>query len=123
MCAARMVARVARILLVLMGVSLITMPVTQQMWIWDHFLHGGQDFELSMLLVLSFLCLTLVLAKHGKQYVDSWFVFWFAAWRLPSFESSDRMLARTPVAGASLILRTTRLGDLSLGLYSLPLQV
>ena len=65
----------------------------------------------------------LVLAKHGKQCVDLLFVFWFAAWRLPSFESSDRMLARTPVAGASLILRTKRLRDPSLGLYSLPLQV
>jgi hypothetical protein len=118
-----MVARIARILLLLIGVSLITMPVTQQMCNWDHFLHGGQDFELGMLLVLSFLCLALVLAKQGKQCVDSLFVFWFAAWRLLSFGRSNRMQARTSVTARVSILRTRCLADPSLGLYSLPLQI
>lgn len=122
-CAAQVVARIARILLVLIGVSLITMPVTQRIWNWDHFLRGGQDFELSMLLVLSFLCLALLLAKHGEQCVDSLFDFLFAGWRLFSFECNDRRLAHIPVTGASLLLRTKCLGDPSLGYYSLPIQI
>ncbi len=118
-CATRIVVRIARILLVLIGVSLLTMPVTQQMWTWDHFLHGGQDFEMGLLVVLSFLCLVLVLSKHCKEYVDSF----FEALRLLSFEFKGRMRARIPVAGASLILRTKCLGNPTLGLYSLPLQI
>jgi len=49
------------------------MPVTQYLWTWDHFLHGGRDFELSALMALSLFCLVLVLAKHCKQCVDSLF--------------------------------------------------
>jgi hypothetical protein len=61
----------ARSLLVLTAISLLTMPVTQHLWTWDRFLHGGRDFELSTLMILSFLGLVLVLAKSLKQSIDS----------------------------------------------------
>ncbi len=62
---------IARALLILTAISLITMPVTQHLWTWDHFLHGGRDFELSTLMILSLLGLVLVLSKNLKQCIDS----------------------------------------------------
>ena len=62
---------IARALLILTAISLITMPVTQHLWTWDHFLHGGRDFELSTLMILSILGLVLVLSKNLKQCIDS----------------------------------------------------
>jgi hypothetical protein len=62
---------IARALLILTAISLITMPVTQHLWTWDHFLHGGRDFELTTLMTLSFLGLVLVLAKSLKHSIDS----------------------------------------------------
>lgn len=47
------------------------MPVTQHLWTWDRFLHGGRDFELTTLMILSFLGLVLVLSKNFKQCIDS----------------------------------------------------
>jgi len=39
----------------------MTMPITQGLWSWDKFLHGGQDFELGLLIIVS--CLGLVLLR------------------------------------------------------------
>lgn len=62
---------IARALLILTAISIITMPVTQHLWTWDRFLHGGRDFELSTLMILSVLGLVLVLSKNLKQCIDS----------------------------------------------------
>ena len=43
------------------------MPLTQYLWSWDHFLHGGQDFELGILMALTLLCLALLLSKQCKR--------------------------------------------------------
>lgn len=72
-CAARALTQIGRILLMLTAFSVITMPVTQHLWTWDNFLHGGQDFELGILMLLSLLSLVLVLTKHFKQSIDSLF--------------------------------------------------
>jgi hypothetical protein len=63
-------------LLILIAVSLLTSPLTQQVWTWDHYLHGGQDFESSLLLLLVSLCLLLLLAQHFKQAVDLVLAAW-----------------------------------------------
>ena len=55
--------------LLLSAASLTTMPLTQRIWTWDHFLHGGHDFESVALLFLIFFCLVLVLSKHCKHCV------------------------------------------------------
>ena len=70
-CTSRVFVWIARALLILTAISLITMPVTQHLWTWDHFLHGGRDFELSTLMILSILGLVLVLSKNLKLSIDS----------------------------------------------------
>ena len=45
------------------------MPVTQGLWTWDKFLHGGQDFELGMLVIITCLCLLLLRAEQSKLYL------------------------------------------------------
>ncbi len=104
-CAARVLAWIGRFLLILTAISLLTMPVTQHLWTWDHFLRGGQDFELSTLFVLSILCLVLVLSEHGKQSVDSL----FAIWRIVAFIFNHRRLVRTPMREAFLIRLAERI--------------
>ncbi len=64
-------AWVARLLLILSVLSLLTMPITEHLWTWDRFLQTGRDFELGLLLVLTLLCLVLVLSKQHKHIVES----------------------------------------------------
>jgi len=63
-------------LLILTVISLLVSPLTQQVWTWDGFLHGGQDFESSLLILLVSFCLLLLLAQHFKQAVDLALAAW-----------------------------------------------
>ena len=65
----RIAVRLGFLLLILTAFSLITMPITQHLWTWDRFLHGGQDFETGALMILTALNLVLVLARCCKQNV------------------------------------------------------
>jgi hypothetical protein len=67
---------IGRVLLFLSAMSLGTMPLTQHLWTWDRFLHGGQDFELGELAVLIFLSLVLVLSCQSRQCLVSVFARW-----------------------------------------------
>jgi hypothetical protein len=60
---------IGRLLLIAISISLITMPLTQHVWTWDRFLHGGHDFEFGMLTILTTLSLVLLLAQLCKQGV------------------------------------------------------
>jgi hypothetical protein len=62
---------VGRFLLVLAAIELISMPLTQFAWTWDHFLHGGMDFESSLLFLVVGLGLLLVLRHHSRQDENS----------------------------------------------------
>jgi hypothetical protein len=42
------------------------MPFTQGLWSWDKFLHGGQDFELGLLIILTCLCLVLLRVQQSE---------------------------------------------------------
>jgi hypothetical protein len=64
---AHLYSGMGRLLLLLAAFVLISLPFTQQFWTWDRFLHGGHDFETSVLLILTTLCLVLVLARRGNQ--------------------------------------------------------
>jgi len=57
-------------LLMLTAASLLISPITQEIWTWDRFLHGGQDFESGVLLGLLSWCLVLLLAQHFKRLAD-----------------------------------------------------
>lgn len=59
-------SRLSRMLLLLAGIEVITMPLTQHLWTWDKFLHGGQDFELTMLMIVSCLCFVLLAAQRCR---------------------------------------------------------
>ncbi|HUB17778.1 MAG TPA: hypothetical protein VL990_04030 [Acidobacteriaceae bacterium] len=63
-------ARLSRLLLLLIAVELITMPLTQHLWTWDGFLHGGQDFELGLFMIVVCVCLGLLRAQHGRQRIS-----------------------------------------------------
>lgn len=56
-----------RLLLLVVAIELITMPITQDLWSWDKFLHGGQDFELGLLVIVTCLCLILLRTQQGKR--------------------------------------------------------
>jgi hypothetical protein len=116
---APVLAGIGRVLLILTAVSLMTMPVTERLWTWDHFLQGGQDFEMSTILVLSFLCLVLVLSKHGKQGVDSL----FANWSHLAFISHHHHFVRDTIAGAVSASGKERVPSPVLSKNNIPLQI
>jgi hypothetical protein len=62
-------ACLSRLLLLLAAIEVVTMPLTQHLWTWDRFLHGGQDFELGMLMVVTCLCFVLLRAQHSRQRI------------------------------------------------------
>lgn len=118
-CAARVHAQIGRLLLMAIAVSLITMPLTERIWTWDHFLHGGQDFEFTALAILTTLCLVLVLAQHCKQSVD----LLLAARHLFSLICHDFVSALTTRSDTISTFRSERVSGPVLGIYSLPLQI
>lgn len=119
-CGSWWLAAIGRVLLILAAVSLLTMPLTQRMWTWDRFLHGGRDFESSMLVILTTLCLAVLLLQVCKRHVDSL----FAAWRLFAFPADDDgILSGIPLPGASFVLHTEQAASSTIPVYSLPLQI
>ena len=116
---ARIYARIVYFLLLMTTFSLITAPLTQHIWTWDHFLHGGQDFEFGVLVVLMTLCLGLLLAQHCKQNAE----LLHATYLLFSFICYDHLLARITPSEAITAFRSERVPNPSLGIYNLPLLV
>lgn len=63
---------------------LAIMPWTAWFWSFDNFLHGGQDFELGLLAVLSIFCLLIVLLQRRRAELtialalDRWLTSLFA---------------------------------------------
>lgn len=80
-------AWLSRLLLLVIAVELITMPVTQQLWTFDGFLHGGEDFELGLFMIVVCICLALLRAEHGRQGVGllltvrQWLVGMMGGWQ------------------------------------------
>lgn len=118
-CAGRAFPQVGRALLILTAILLVTAPLTQYIWTWDHFLHGGQDYELSTLMVLAFLCLALVLAQHCKQSMD----LLFATRRPCSFFFRAPIVAKVALVGVSSIFDSECEASPGLEKLGLPLQI
>jgi hypothetical protein len=95
------------------------MPFTQHLWTWDHFLRGGNDFETTTLLVLSFLGMALVLSRQLKQSLDSL----FAALRFLSFAFRGRMQGRIFEDGAFRLFSAECPANPPIDMYSLPLLI
>ena len=64
---ARSAVCLSRILLLVVAIEVITMPFTQGIWSWDKFLHGGQDFEFGLLLIVTCLCLVLLRVQQNRS--------------------------------------------------------
>lgn len=56
-----------RLLLAFISILLPAMLWTEHLTAWDRFLQGGQDCELSILALFTFLCLVLLLAQRCNQ--------------------------------------------------------
>jgi hypothetical protein len=104
-----------RLLLVLASVVLIALPFTQQVWTWDRFLHGGQDFETTVLLILTSLCLVLVMARGCRQGIKLLLTLW----------SQMLVRRRSAILQPSRILPTCvdRSAGPPIATFNLPLQI
>jgi len=118
-CPARVYAEIGRFLLMLTTVQLITAPLTQRIWTWDHFLHGGQDFESSVLIMLITLCLVLLLAQHCKQSVNRL----LATYPLFSFICDDHPLVSTAPGETITAFRSERVPNPSSSIFNPPLLI
>ena len=107
-----------RFLLMLAAVSVLTMPLTQNIWTWDHFLRGGQDFETGMLTIVLVLCLAVLLSQLCKRHID----LLFTVRRVLAFTFNHGELPGTSVVGAFFIFRMERVNGAALARYSLPLR-
>jgi hypothetical protein len=57
-------AKGSRIVLLLTGLLVLVMPLTEYFWNFDHFLRGGQDIELGLFSLLMVICLILVMLRR-----------------------------------------------------------
>jgi len=110
---------IGRALLLLSAASLTTMPLTQHLWTWDRFLHGGQDFELGTLMVVIFLSLVIVLLKQCNWCVD----LLFARRRLAGVNLTRRERMTTRVYGMLWAIQPEPVPCTPLALYSIPMQI
>jgi hypothetical protein len=107
-----------RFLLVLAAVELLSMPLTQYAWNWDHFLQGGTDFESSLLFLVICLGLLLVLGDHRRNDEDLRLPWWRLS--LPNFDP-DKSIAQFGI-GIPLSFHREPAG-LNLMTYNAPLQI
>ncbi|UWZ86898.1 hypothetical protein [Occallatibacter riparius] len=107
--------RLSRMLLALVAVCVLSSPITQRLWAWDGFLHGGQDFETGALLILLSLCLVLVLVRVCKSAFE----------RMLAGLSGRAFMCRTAAELAPLrvALAILPLGWDAHAVFSLPLQI
>jgi hypothetical protein len=110
---------VGRFLLVLAAVELISMPLTQYAWNWDHFLHGGIDFESSLLFLVIGLGLLIVLRYHCRQDKNSR----VPRWRLSSAIFDTAKSATMFGAGVSEMFHRECRASSDFATYNLPLQI
>lgn len=108
-----------RVLLFLFAVSLLTMPLTQHFWSWDHFLHGGQDFESAASMVLTLLSLVPVLSKQCSRCID-WL---FAEWPVLAPHGNRRRPAHSPLPAVLRRPRIEPAAGAPPGSFSIPLLI
>lgn len=116
-CAVRGPVAIGRLLLIVATFLLLTAPLTQHIWTWDHFLHGGQDFESGILVVVTIQCLAVLLSQVCKRHVDSL----FAATRLLASRFNDRKLAG--ITGAFFVFLAVQVTGTAIGVCNLPLKI
>jgi hypothetical protein len=109
-----------RILILLSAVLAVIMPWTENVWHFDKFPYGGEDFELSVFLTVTIFGLVLVLLQHGKQ--DVTFILALRQWLSSVFQGADSP-ALESLGGLVAALHAPPLPGSTLGNYNLPIQV
>lgn len=110
---------IGRFLLMLATISVLTMPVTQNICTWDHFLRGGQDFETEMLTIVIILCLAVLLSQLCRRHIDSL----FTVLRVLAVAFNRDELPGGSFVGAFFIIRMKRLNGAAIDRYSLSLRI
>ncbi|RXH54637.1 hypothetical protein [Granulicella sibirica] len=110
----------SRVILMLTAVLVVLTPWSEAFCHFDRFLYGGQDVELGLVALATFLCLVLLLARHGNSVV---------ALSLKVLRSLAFVLRpagpSTPGSFSGLIaaVHASPLPSPALGMYTLPIQV
>jgi hypothetical protein len=113
-------ARGGRLLILFTVILIIVMPWTEYFWQFDGFLHGGQDFELGLLSVLTIFSLVLVLLQQRRQ--DVALLLTIRRWLSLVFEDPG---PQTVANACSLTANSDAvpLSSRALCRYNLPIQV
>ena len=109
---------IGRFLVLLASISMLTMPLTQDIWTWDRFLRGGQDFEAWTFTIVIILCLAVLLSQLCKRRLD----LLFAACRMLAFAFKHGELQGRPAVRTSVIFRLERVKGASID-NSFPLKI
>jgi len=117
-CTARVSLWLSRYLLILTTLSLLAMPITEHFWDWDRFLQTGRDFEIGLILLLSFLCLVMVLSRSYRHCVDA-----LLSARNCLAAAFDNLVLSVPLAGALLNLQTVSPPDPGIYTSEMHLQI
>ena len=67
--------QLCRAVLILTGLILLLMPLSEHTMSWDRFLRGGSDVEFGLLCLLLFIGLVLLIA-HGATESPLFLLFW-----------------------------------------------
>lgn len=110
---------IGRCLLMLATISVLTMPVTEDIWAWDHFLRGGQDFETGMLTIVIILCLAVLLSQVCKRHIDSL----FTVQRAPAFTFHGGEMPGRSLVWTFFVPCIERVNEAARDRYSLPLII
>jgi hypothetical protein len=110
---------IGRFLLLFAALELVSMPLTQYAWTWDHFLRGGMDFESSLLLLVICLGLLLVLRHHCRQDENLRTPRWHLSLH---FFYTGQSVATSGTGVLSAFCRERRASS-DLAMYNLPLQI
>ena len=112
-------AVIGRCVLMLATISVLTAPLTQDIWTWDHFLRGGQDFETGMLSILIVLCLAVLLTQTCKRQLDSL----LTRYRALAYAFRHGELPGVSIVKAFSVFRVERVRGAAIDSYTLPLKI
>jgi hypothetical protein len=108
----------SRLVASLMAFLLAVMPLTEYLWTWDQFLHGGQDLEFGLLGIAAVLGIACILSLHTAK----WITLLVTAQRF----ILQRVLGLFACSTSELLTRgypSKKIPDPGLDLYNLPLQI
>jgi hypothetical protein len=96
------------------------MPWTENFWHFDNFPYGGEDFELSVFLIVAMLSLVLVLMQHGKKGVV--LLFALARWLSSALQDAGS-LATDGFGDLTKVPHAPPLPSPAFGKYSFPIRI